>query len=44
MYDHLKGGNTMETEESGLEVLDEGVEGTELVSGCCTGGLSSARK
>ncbi len=27
-----------------IEVLDEGVESTEMVSGCCTGGTASARK
>jgi hypothetical protein len=34
----------METVERELEVLDEGEENTELVSGCCTGSAAIARK
>jgi len=26
-----------------IEILDEGVENTEVVSACCTGGVSSVR-
>jgi len=33
-----RGGDTM-----AIEVLDEGLENTEVVSGCCIGGASSAR-
>jgi len=34
----------MENATSDVEVLDEGVELTEMVSACCPGGTTSARK
>ena len=34
----------MENVTSDVEVLDEGVEHTEMVSTCCAGGNGSARK
>ena len=33
----------MEDAVNELEVLDEGVENTEMVSGCCVGGAASNR-
>lgn len=35
--------NTKQEEQHELEVLAEGVNNTELVTGCCTGGASTAR-
>jgi hypothetical protein len=34
----------MEIAATGVEVLDEGAEATEMVSGCCPGGTASTRK
>jgi putative radical SAM-modified peptide len=34
----------MENAATEVEVLDEGAEETEMVSGCCPGGNASARK
>lgn len=33
----------MEKTVNELEVLDEGVENTEMVTACCTGGTGSSR-
>lgn len=34
----------METEESELEIIDEGAENSDIVCGCCTGGSGNARQ
>jgi hypothetical protein len=39
-----KGGITMETEERGLEIIDEGMEECDMVCSCCAAGATSARK
>ena len=38
-----KGDKAMDNSMEEIEVLAEGTEETETVSGCCTGGASSAR-
>lgn len=41
---HKKEGNTMETQELQMEILDEGIENTEMVCACCSAGAASVRK
>lgn len=38
-----RGGDTMENAVSNIEVLDEGVENTDVAPACCGGGTGSAR-